>query len=212
MKELALSHIETIVRAMADVAIANEKYFSELDAAAGDADFGVSLATGYKEVLKQWGTIDHSAISPFLMKVGMIITSKVGGCSGPIWGTLFMKSGITAKGKETITLADMAAMLGAAMEGIMARGGASLGDKTLLDALDPIKNVFEEHSKNEDQDIVAALEDASRAADEAVVTATDWVAKRGRQAFTGERSIGTKDPGMVAVATMLKEVVKALSG
>lgn len=90
----------------------------------------------------------------------------------------------------------------------MARGGAQLGDKTLLDALDPIASTLEEHALDDEHDIVEAIGDACTATDEAVETATDWVAKRGRQSFTGERSRGTEDPGMVAVATMLREIVQ----
>ncbi len=208
MQELKVEDVEFIVRTMAEVAIANEKYFSELDAAAGDADFGVSLAAGFKRVLEQWEELDRSAISPFLLKVSMIISSHVGGCSGPIWGTGFMRAGMVSKGKDAITLEDMAVMARSAIEGIMARGGAQLGDKTLLDALDPIASTLEEHTLQDDHDIAEALGDACTAADQAVETATDWVAKRGRQSFTGERSRGTEDPGMVAVATMLKEIVQ----
>jgi dihydroxyacetone kinase-like protein len=212
MNELTRQDIEYMVRTMAEVALANERYFSELDAAAGDADFGVSLADGFRKVLAQWEALDHSAISPFLLRVSMIISSSVGGCSGPIWGTGFMRAGMVARGKETLTLADLVAMLRSAIEGIMARGGAQLGDKTLLDALDPIANTLEAHSQAEDPDVGAALAEASQAADEAVVTATAWIARRGRQSFTGERSIGTEDPGMVAVATMLKAIVEGWDG
>ena len=208
MKELTVKDIEFIVRIMADVAVTNEKYFSELDAAAGDADFGVSLATGFRSVLDQWDALDHSAISPLLLKVSMIISSKVGGCSGPIWSTGFMRASIVAKGKEILTLDDIVGMLRSAIEGIMARGGAQLGDKTLLDALDPVANTLESYSQKEAYDIRNAFADAAKAADHAVEIGKDWVAKRGRQSFTGERSIGTKDPGMVAVATMLNEIVE----
>jgi dihydroxyacetone kinase phosphoprotein-dependent L subunit len=208
MKELTAADVESIVRTVAEVALANEKHFSELDAAAGDADFGVSLAGGFRKVLEQWDGLDHSAISPFLLKVSMIISSNVGGCSGPIWGTGFMRAGMVAKGKETVNLEDMVAMLRSAMEGIMARGGAQLGDKTLLDALDPIAETLEAHSREDDHDIRKALADAAVAAEEAVDATKDWVAKRGRQSFTGERSCGTRDPGMVAVATMLREIVQ----
>jgi dihydroxyacetone kinase phosphoprotein-dependent L subunit len=201
-----------VVQTMAEVALANRAYFSELDAAAGDADFGVSLAAGFQALQSQWESLDRSSLSPFLLKVGMIISSNVGGCSGPIWGTAFMKAGMYAKGKDSLGASDVAAILRSAMEGIMARGGASLGDKTLLDAMEPMAQVFEEHAKSDCQDMVAALRDAHRAVEEAVETTKDWVAKRGRQSFTGERSKGTKDPGMVAIATMLKAGVEKCDG
>lgn len=211
MQELSLNEVELIVKAMADVAIANEKYFSELDSVAGDADFGVSLATGFRAVLDKWDTLDHSSISPFLMKVSMVITSNVGGVSGPIWGTGFMKAGITSKDKTSLTLADLVAMLRAAIEGMMARGGAQLGDKTLLDAVAPAADKFEEWSKKEPQDFLGAFQAATDAATERIESTRDWMAKRGRQSFLGERSRGSLDPGIVAVATMMQAVTKALN-
>ena len=211
MQELSLNEVELIVKAMADVAIANEKYFSELDSVAGDADFGVSLATGFRAVLDKWDTLDHSSISPFLMKVSMVITSNVGGVSGPIWGTGFMKAGITSKDKTSLTLADLVAMLRAAIEGMMARGGAQLGDKTLLDAVAPAADKLEEWSKKERQDFLGAFQAATDAATDTIESTRGWMAKRGRQSFLGERSRGSLDPGIVAVATMMQAVTKALN-
>jgi dihydroxyacetone kinase phosphoprotein-dependent L subunit len=211
MQELSINEVELIVKAMADVAIANEKYFSELDSVAGDADFGVSLATGFRAVLDKWDTLDHSSISSFLMKVSMVITSNVGGVSGPIWGTGFMKAGITSKDKTSLTLADLVAMLRAAIEGMMARGGAQLGDKTLLDAVAPAADKLEEWSKKEPQDFLGAFQAATDAATERIESTRGWMAKRGRQSFLGERSRGSLDPGIVAVATMMQAVTKALN-
>ena len=210
MQELSMDAVELAVKTVADVAIANEKYFSELDSAAGDADFGVSLATGFHAVMSQWDTIDRSSIGLFLMKVGVIITSNVGGCSGPIWGTAFIRAGTMSKGKTSLMLTDIVTMLRAAIEGIMARGGAQLGDKTLLDALAPATDKLEEWSQKDTQDILGALQAATGIATETIESTRGWIAKRGRQAFTGERSIGTLDPGVVAVAIMLQAVTKAL--
>lgn len=211
MKEISLQDVNLAVKTMADVALANEKYFSELDSAAGDADFGVSLADGFRALNSQWDAIDRSSISSFLMKVGMIITSNVGGCSGPIWGTAFMKSGIAAKGKDTLALTDLVEMLRTSIDGIMARGGAELGDKTLLDAMAPAADKLEEWSRKDPDDTLVALQEAADAANEQIEATRDWIAMRGRQYFTGERSRGTLDPGIVAVATMMQEVVKRLA-
>jgi len=208
MNELTAGDVAIVVETMADVAIANERYFSELDSAAGDADFGVSLATGFKAVKEQWDAIDRSAISPCLLKVSMIITSKVGGCSGPIWGTAFMRAGAAAKGKEVLTRDDLVTMGRAAFEGIQARGGARLGDKTLLDALQSVTDALA--SWSDPDDLLGALKAASEAATAQIEATRAWEAKRGRQSFVGERSKGTVDPGIVAVATMMKAVTKAL--
>jgi len=210
MQEISKDAVELAVKTMADIAIANEKYFSELDSAAGDADFGVSLASGFKAILNQWESIDRSSISSFLMKVGVIIIGNVGGCSGPIWGTGFMRAGSASKDKESLALTDLVAMLRAAIEGIMARGGAQLGDKTLLDAVAPAADKLEEWSLKTPRDVLGALQAAADAASDAIEATKGWEAKRGRQSFTGERSKGTVDPGIVAVATMMQAITKAL--
>ena len=210
MEELSMKDVELTVKTMADIAIANKQYFSQLDSVVGDADFGVSLSTGFQAILDKWDTLDHSSISSFLMKVSVVITSNVGGVSGPIWGTGFMRVGVASKDKTTLTLADLVAMSRAAMEGMMQRGGAGLGDKTLLDAIAPATDKLEEWSQRDTQDTLGALQSAADAATEAIESTRGWIAKRGRQSYTGERSIGTLDPGIVAVAIMMQAVAKAL--
>ncbi len=206
MKEITLNDVERAIKTVAETALRNEKYFSELDAAAGDADFGVSLASGFRVVQSDWEQLDRSSIGNFLLKISMIITRNVGGCSGPIWGTGFMRAAALTRDKASITLADLERMLTAAIEGIQARGGAAAGDKTLLDALIPVRDVVKEYAARPDADPGEVLREATRVATAAIEATKDWVAKRGRQAFTGERSKGTYDPGIVAVATMLNDV------
>ena len=142
MSEITLSDVERTLKSMAATALRNEKYFSDLDAAAGDADFGVSLASGFRVIDNDWDELDRSSIGALLLKASMIITSNTGGCSGPIWGTAFMRAGALSREKGSLSLEEIDAMLAAAIEGIQKRGGAELGDKTLLDALAPVKDVI----------------------------------------------------------------------
>jgi dihydroxyacetone kinase phosphoprotein-dependent L subunit len=209
MVNLTQSQVELIVKTMADTAIKNEKYFSDLDAVMGDADFGVSLAGGFRAVKNEWDSFDMSSIGSFLLNVASVITRNTGGCSGPVWGTLFMRCGMASKGKTELTLEEIVLALKSAMEGISKRGGAELGDKTLLDALNAIVVSFEDSSS--DTSLTDVLKKAADAAYETRETTKDWVAKRGRQSFTGDRSIGTYDPGIVAVGDMAGEIYKALS-
>jgi len=208
MKEIGLPEVEQAIKTVAATALRNEKYFSELDAAAGDADFGVSLASGFKVIDKDWDELDRSSIGNFLLKISMIIARHVGGCSGPIWGTGFMRAGMLAKDKTTISLAELEAMLTAAIEGIQQRGGAVAGDKTLLDALIPMRDIIKSHV-DDDADAAAVLKEATAAANEAIERTKGWVAKRGRQSFTGDRSSGTPDPGIVAIATMMNDICES---
>lgn len=175
----------------------------------GDADFGVSLATGFHQVMQSWDSYDMSSIGSFLLGVCKAISSSTGGCSGPVWGTLFMRCGMSFRDKQELSLAEVAEGLKNAIEGIMKRGGAHLGDKTLLDALDVIVQSLEQSSA-EELSLQAALDRAAKAAYEARETTRMWVAKRGRQSFTGDRSIGTYDPGIVAIGEMAVAIADAL--
>ena len=118
----------------------------------------------------------------------------------------FMKGAMLTRGKESVTLAELAEMLGSAIEGIQARGGAKLGDKTLLDALIPVHEKLKAHAAGGDK--AAALRDAADAADAAIDETRSLRAGRGRASQVGERSIGTPDPGIVAIATILQDWCK----
>jgi|ERR1700726_2187963 phosphoenolpyruvate---glycerone phosphotransferase subunit DhaL len=124
MKSISLSDVEHAARTIADTVVANENYFSELDGTCGDGDFGTSLATGFRIVLGKWDSLDRSSIGPFLSAIGITITSNVGGCSGPLWGTGFIRAGALSREKESITLTELGAMLRNSIAGIQARGGA----------------------------------------------------------------------------------------
>ncbi|MCP2030217.1 dihydroxyacetone kinase phosphoprotein-dependent L subunit [Okibacterium sp. HSC-33S16] len=200
-----MSDVEFVVRTIAQTAVDNEKYFGDLDAVVGDGDFGYSLARGFEIVLKDWDSYDRTDISTFLSKVAITITGRIGGTSGPIWGTAFLRAAAVAKGKTDITGDDAVAMLRSAITGIMARGNAELGDKTLLDALAPLTDAIEAEliAGTTTSEIVSAAAEAARAAAEAT---TPMIARRGRASYTGERSIGSPDAGAVAVAVILEAI------
>ena len=203
MSDISQAQIERAIQTTARTVLKNESYFSDLDGLAGDGDFGTSLATGFRVIQNDWDTIDKSDIGTMLLKISMLVSKHVGGSSGPIWGTGFMKAAMLTRGKTAITLEDLAGMLGSAIEGIQARGGAKLGDKTLLDALIPVHEKLQSAS-----DKAAALKDSAQAADEAIDATRNLVAHRGRASQVGERSANTPDPGIVAIATILQDWCK----
>ena len=142
MNNLNLPAIELCIRAIAKVSLDNEKYFCDLDGEMGDADFGKTLADGFRAILAQLdGSIDRSSIGAFLIKIGATFAGSAGGTSGPVWGTAFLRAGTNSKGKQEVTLAEMVVMGRAAIQGMMARGNATQGDKTLLDAVIPAVEV-----------------------------------------------------------------------
>ncbi|HYB46588.1 MAG TPA: DAK2 domain-containing protein, partial [Streptosporangiaceae bacterium] len=156
MSTADLADVEVVVRTIATVAVDNEKYFGELDAVVGDGDFGYSMARGFELVLSGWDDFDRTDIGTFLKKIAVVITSRIGGTSGPIWGTAFLRAGVTAGTADQLDSAQVIAMLRAAIEGIKARGKSDVGDKTLLDALVPAVDVLEEEV-NADHDAATAL-------------------------------------------------------
>lgn len=202
--------VEFVVRVIADTVLANEAYFSELDGVVGDGDFGYSIARGFDKVLLEWDSLDHSLPGNFLKKVSATIISAVGGVSGTIWGTAFLRAGMTlgSKGVAEITRADIIAMFRSAIEGIKKRGNTDLGDKTYLDALVPTVDALEK-AFNAGEETTAALDEAARVARESAEATRPMIAKRGRAAYTGERSIGTLDAGAVSVAVIFEAVSKA---
>lgn len=202
--------VEFVVKVIADTALENEAYFSELDGVVGDGDFGYSIARGFEKVLNEWDTMDHSLPGNFLKKVSQTIVSAVGGVSGTIWGTAFLRAGMTlgAKPASEITGADVVAVFRNIIEGIKKRGNCDLGDKTYLEALVPATDALEK-AFNEGKDAQTALEEAAVVARECAESTRSMIAKRGRAAYTGERSIGTLDAGSVAVAVMFEAVSKA---
>ena len=207
MTEISQGQIEQAIQTTCKTVLRNELYFSDLDGLAGDGDFGTSLATGYRVIENEWGEIPKTDIGAMLLKIAMLVSKHVGGSSGPIWGTGFMKAAMLTKGKESITLQELADMLGSAIEGIQARGGAKLGDKTLLDALIPVHETLKEHAAGEG-DLGAALCAAADVAEEAIETTKSLVAHRGRASQVGERSAGTPDPGIVSIAVILNDWCK----
>ncbi|HWQ83133.1 MAG TPA: dihydroxyacetone kinase subunit DhaL [Anaerolineales bacterium] len=202
--------VEFVVRTIADTVLVNEAYFSELDGVVGDGDFGYSIARGFEKVLGEWDNIDRSLPGNFLKKISSLFISAVGGVSGTIWGTAFLRAGMSLGTKETIAREDIIPMLRSAIEGIKKRGNSDLGDKTLLDALIPAVDALEK-AINEGKMGSQALEEAALVARETAEATRPMLAKRGRAAYTGERSIGTLDAGAVAMAVLFEAVSKAWS-
>ncbi len=207
----SFENVELVVRTIADTAVENEKYFGDLDAVVGDGDFGYSMARGFEIVVADWGNFDRADIGTFLKKIAVVITGRIGGSSGPIWGTAFLRAGAVSAGKTELTVDEVIAMLRAAIDGIKQRGQSDLGDKTLLDALVPAVDVLEESLRGGEGARAAIAKAAAKAREQAEVT-KDLVARKGRAAYTGERSIGTLDAGAVAVAVMLERLAEVWPG
>jgi dihydroxyacetone kinase-like protein len=197
-----LSDVEFVVRTLARTAVDNEKYFGDLDAVVGDGDFGYSLARGFEVVLADWDSYDRTDIATFLKKIAMVVTSRIGGTSGPLWGTMLLRAATTIGAKSEVDGDTLVAALQAAAVGVQARGKAELGDKTLLDSLVPATDALAEALRS-GGDPVRAFADTARETAEAT---KELQARRGRASYTGERSIGSVDAGAMAVAVIAEAV------
>lgn len=211
MAASSLDDLDLVVMTMAKTIVDNADYFAQLDSIAGDGDFGYSLRSGWEVVLADYDSWDKPNAGAVCKKIGLTLAAKVGGVSGPMWGTAFLRAGATA-GDQDLTPDLVIAMLRAAIAGIMMRGGASLGDKTLLDALSPATDSLEESFKDpatfEDHGVAAI----QRAADVAVKAAEDtkgMLALRGRAAYTGDRSRDSVDAGATAIGVILQAIAAA---
>jgi len=200
---MTMRQTEFVVRTIAETAIENEKYFGDLDSVVGDGDFGYSLARGFEKLLEGWDDLDRTDPGTFLKKSGMVIASRIGGTSGPIWGTAFLRAGAAAGPAAELGGEQVVAMLRAAIEGIKARGQSDVGDKTLLDALAPLADQLEASLGSGADDALRAAAVATR---EAADATAGMVAKRGRAAYTGERSRGSVDAGATAVAVIVERI------
>jgi dihydroxyacetone kinase-like protein len=212
MAQPALDDLDLVIKTMAKTIVDNAEYFAQLDSVVGDGDFGFSLRNGFEVVDSDYDTFDHSSVGAVLKKIGLVISGKVGGVSGPIWGTAFLRAGVAAGDRTELEGTDVIAMLRASIEGIKTRGGSDLGDKTLLDALVPAVDSLEASLADPATAADHGVAAIQKAADVAVQAAEDtkpMIAKRGRAAYTGERSIGSVDAGATAIGVIFQAISAA---
>ena len=204
----SITDVEFVLRNLAENIVANETYFGELDAVVGDGDFGYSLARGFEIVLENWDSYDRSDPGVFITKIAAAVSARIGGTSGPIWGTAMLRAGVQLKEHPQIEGTDVVRALRASIEGIKARGQAEVGDKTLLDALVPATDTLEAevNAGHSGAEAVKAMAVTARSAAEAT---KPMQAMRGRAAYTGERSIGSVDAGAMAIAVLLESLAEA---
>ena len=190
----------------AGVLAENKEYLTQLDSAIGDADHGINMDRGFRKVMEKLPTVTDKDIGNILKTIGMTLISSVGGASGPLYGTFFMRSGMAVTAKEELSNEDLVTLLQAGVEGIVQRGRAELGDKTMFDAWSPaiaaLQSAFE---KNDN--VVAGLETAVAAAEKGMKDTIPLQAKKGRASYLGERSIGHQDPGATSSYLMLKALL-----
>jgi dihydroxyacetone kinase-like protein len=189
----------------------NKKYLTQLDAAIGDADHGINMDRGFKKVMTQLPSVADNDIGSILKTTGMALISSVGGAGGPLYGTLFMRAGMAASGKHELNEQDLLELLESAVDGVIQRGKAQLGDKTMVDALVPAVEAFRQFVEDGGNDTLQGLQRAVDAAEQGMQDTIPLVARKGRASYLGERSAGHQDPGATSSYMILKALTDVVS-
>jgi len=195
----ALAWIKAYAKAIEE----QRNYLTDLDSAIGDADHGVNMDRGFKAVIGKLPEVSDKDIGTIFKTVGMTLLSTVGGAGGPLYGTLFLQAGMKTAGKMELSLSDWTEALEAALSGIVMRGKAQVGDKTMVDALTPAVNALKD-ALRVNQPLNKALEMSAEAARKGMEATIPLVARKGRASYLGERSAGHQDPGATSSHLLLK--------
>ena len=200
--------LEEWVRRFATLVAENRDHLTELDAAIGDADHGSNMDRGMKAAVAAIDEARPATAGALFTKVGMTLVSTVGGASGPLFGTFFLRMGTSFGDSDTATPADFAAALRAGLGGVVARGKAEAGDKTMYDALAPAVDALDE-ALEEQAPLAAGLKAARDAAQAGRDATIPLLARKGRASYLGERSVGHQDPGATTVALLLEAATES---
>jgi dihydroxyacetone kinase-like protein len=187
----------------------NRDYLTQLDSAIGDADHGINMKRGIDRVMEKLPSVADKDIGNVLKTVGMTLISSVGGASGPLYGTFFMRGGMAAAAKEELSAEDLLEVLQAGVDGIVQRGRAQAGDKTMIDAWTPALAAYRARL-DEGGGEIESLRAAVLAAEQGMKETIPLQARKGRASYLGERSIGHQDPGATSSYLILKALLDTL--
>ncbi|HFE67265.1 MAG TPA: dihydroxyacetone kinase ADP-binding subunit DhaL [Chloroflexi bacterium] len=189
----------------------NKEYLTELDSPIGDADHGINMNRGFTKVMEKLPTVTDKDIGNILKTTGMTLLSSVGGASGPLYGTFYMRAGMAVMAKEELSNEDLYKMLQAGVDGVVQRGRAVPEDKTMIDAWTPAMSALKAAVEAGD-DTVTALEKSVAAAERGMKDTIPMQARKGRASYLGERSIGHQDPGATSSYLILNALLETVKG
>jgi dihydroxyacetone kinase-like protein len=184
-------------------------YLTQLDSAIGDADHGANMHRGLQAILAKRADLESKDPSALLKGVAMILISKVGGASGALYGTFFLQASIASAGKPELDSSEFVTLLEKGLAGIVQRGKAVAGDKTMIDALEPAIHTLKSGLEKKET-LQASLANAAKAADAAVEATIPLIARKGRASYLGERSIGHADPGATSASILFHSLAETI--
>jgi dihydroxyacetone kinase-like protein len=208
---ITAEHVIRFIEGVAARIKTNRDYLVQLDSAIGDADHGINMDRGFTTVLEKLPTVADKDIGTILKTVGMTLVSTVGGASGPLYGTAFIRAGMALADRYELTPAEVVAALEAALEGIQARGKAQRGEKTMVDAIGPGIDVLKE-AQASGEDFKSALSRAVAATEAGMKATIPMLATKGRASYLGQRSVGHQDPGATSAFYMAQVLLETVEG
>lgn len=200
------AHILRWLEKSTEVLNANKDYLTQLDSPIGDADHGTNMARGFNKVLERLPSVADKDIGNIFKTTGMTLISTVGGASGPLYGTFYMSMGAAVAAKEELTPAELSTMLAEGVAGIVKRGRAVVGDKTMIDAWTPALASLNQ-ALADGKDTVDILEATTTGAEAGMRATIPLQARKGRASYLGERSIGHQDPGATSSYLLIKTLL-----
>ncbi len=205
--EHVIKFIETIAARIKE----QRDYLTQLDAAIGDADHGINLDRGFSTVVGKLPGVADKDIGAILKTVGTTLVSTVGGASGPLYGTAFLRAGMATADRFELHADDLAAALEAALEGIQTRGKSTRGEKTMIDAIGPAVDALKEACRA-GKDLREAVRASVLACEAGMHATIPMLATKGRASYLGERSIGHQDPGATSAFLMAQAMLEVVEG
>lgn len=193
--------------AMAEVYSENRAYLTELDSAIGDADHGINMNRGFQKIMEKMPELQEKSVGELLKGAGMTLVTTVGGASGPLYGTFYMRMGMAANEKDELSAGDILEMFDAGLQGILQRGKAELGDKTMVDAMTPALAAMREAVEG-GKSLSDCLKKAVDAAEKGMKETIPLQARKGRASYLGERSVGHQDPGATSTYMLFNAAYK----
>ena len=199
-----------VVKEMAAAMEEHRRYLTKLDSEIGDGDHGTNMHRGFQAALERLDGADPGSPADALKAVSMALISKVGGAAGPLYGTAFLRASTALQGKDEVSAEDAAEALEAALGGIKQRGKAEVGDKTIVDALEPAVEAARDAAG--EGSVAGVFRAAAEAAEGGAESTVELTAKRGRASYLGARAAGHQDPGATSTYMLLDAAARALEG
>jgi dihydroxyacetone kinase-like protein len=209
MSNISSNQILAWIERYADHIAEQKEYLTQLDAAIGDADHGANMHRGFQAVLKKKADLQNKDIGTLLKGVAMTLISTVGGASGALYGTFFLQASIMAGNRTELSPSEFGSVLEKGLAGIVLRGKAAIGDKTMIDALQPAIEAYKD-SVDVGESLEQALSKAVSAAEEGLKSTVPLVARKGRASYLGERSAGHPDPGATSAVLLFRSAAETL--